>query len=424
MPRFNASTEIDGSLIVPPSKSYTHRALVAAALADGESKIVNPLTSEDTCATIRALRAMGVSMKGDERGDVIMVRPPEVLEPPDDVIDCGGSGTTMRLMISVASLARDGYTILTGGRRLRERPNGPLLDSLSQLGVEVFSSRLDGRPPIVIRGGGIEGGEAVLDASISSQFVSSILLVAPRSRRGVKLRVDGAVSKPYIDATIDVMEKFGVDVSRSGYEMFNVDPGRYRHTEFVVPGDFSSASFFIVLVAMRGGNLELKGLEGMPQPDSTILEIVEEMGADVKRRDCSVIIKSDGDLHGGRFSLRDSPDLLPVLAVMALKADGPVEILGVEHTMFKESDRLNVLAEEMGRIGGIVECGPGSLKIYPLREPRPAIVRVHGDHRVYMAFAVASAVYGGAFSVEGSTVYRKSYPEFIHDLERLGVDVY
>jgi 3-phosphoshikimate 1-carboxyvinyltransferase len=422
MPRFRAPLRIVGDYVPPPSKSYTHRALVAAALADGESRVENPLISDDTLATIRAIESLGPRLLRD--GGSITVRP-SALSPPEDVVNCGESGTTIRFLASLASLTSGGYTILTGGPRLRERPVGPLLDALSQLGVRAESARGDGRPPVIVRGGGMPGGSAEIAASESSQYVSSILLSAPRSRDGVELRVSGMVSRMYVDATLSVMEAFGARYERSRYERFTVEPGGYRSAAFAVPGDYSSAAYPMALVAAVGGSLTVRGLGDLPQADAEIVRVLEAMGASVRRIGRGdLLVESRGSLRGGEFDLRDSPDLLPIVAVLGLLASGRTVIRGIAHTRLKESDRPAALAEEIRRIGGSATLGDDWLEVEELRSPRDVIVEDHGDHRIFMAFAVASAALGGRFALARSRSYMKSYPGFIEDMMRLGLEIY
>jgi len=426
MLRFRAPPTVSGDYVPPPSKSYTHRALVAAALADGESLIVNALRSDDTLMTMRALRSLGARMIG--RGSIVMVRPGR-LRAPGDVIHCGASGTTLRFMISVASLTDGGYSVLTGTRRLRERPVGPLLDSLSQLGVEATSTRGNGLPPVIVRGGGLRGGTASLRAEESSQYVSSILLAAPRSAAGVELEVRGIVSRTYVDATLAVMEAFGARPERAGYDRFSVEPTGYRGARFAVPGDYSSASYFMGLVAAVGGILTVRGLGSMPQADSAILGILERMGARVRLDGSTgdVVVESSGALRGGEFDLRDSPDLLPIVAALGALAQGRTRITGIAHTRLKESDRPAAMAEELSKLGARVWWGEGHLEVEgPVAPPEgpPPVLSDHGDHRIFMALAILSAALRGRAALAPSSSYRKSYPGFLEDLRELGVDIY
>jgi 3-phosphoshikimate 1-carboxyvinyltransferase len=421
MLRFKAPASFSSEYEPPPSKSYTHRALVASSLADGVSTLENPLISDDTLATVGALRALGIRLR--MRGKAISVRP-GALRAPGDVLNCRGSGTTMRFMISLASLAESGYTVLTGGARLRERPVGPLLGALSRLGVYAISTRGNGLPPVIVRGGGMPGGAAEISASESSQYVSSILLSAPGSRDGVELHVAAMVSRTYVDATLAVMRAFGAEFTREGYVSFRVEPSGYRATEFSIPGDYSSASYMMSLVAAVGGTLTVRGLGDLPQADVEITRILEAMGAGIRRDGESVIVESNGELRGGTFNIGDSPDLLPIVAALGLLAHGRTRLEGIAHTRLKESDRPMVLAEEIRRIGGIAEVGDDWMEVEAPRSPRAVVIDDHGDHRIFMAFAVASAAFGGAFALAPSTSYRKSYPGFLRDIAALGVEIW
>lgn len=423
--RFRVRRGIVARYKPPPSKSYTHRALVAASLATGESTIVNPSICDDTVATIGCLRRLGVDLVLNKPGEMV-VKPPDELKTPDDVLNCGESGTTIRFLTSLCSLTPSGYCVLTGGESLRRRPLGPLLNALRDLGVEAFSTRGNGLPPVVVKGGGMAGGQTGIDASLSSQFVSSILLAAPRSVNGVEMVVENPVSKTYIDSTIRTMLEFGVRVKRRGYDVFEVEGGAgYKPTRFTVPGDFSSAVYPICLVAMTGGELVVGNvMSTLPQADEQILNVLSGMGVKVFRRGGDVVIESSGEIDGGVFDLRDSPDLLPAVAVLGLKSKSPVVIKGVGHTRLKESDRVSSLATELRRIGSRVVEGSDYLIVHPVESPLRVLLDPHNDHRIFMALAVASAAFNGVFGVKESECYKKSYPSFISDLAKLGVEIY
>ncbi|MDV3244064.1 MAG: 3-phosphoshikimate 1-carboxyvinyltransferase [Nitrososphaerales archaeon] len=408
---------------VPPSKSYTHRGVLLASLAEGSSRILKPLISRDTRATIQACSAMGaVVAETDSAIEVRGGRP----STPDDVIDAENSGTTLRLMTSVLSLAPEGYSIITGDRSVRKRPMQPLLDALGQLGVEAWSARPNGCAPVIVRGGGMKGGECAIRGDVSSQFVSSLLISSPLADSDTVVKVDRAVSKPYIDATLYTAEKFGIEVGREGYSSFAVPSGQeYSPCEFEVPGDFSSASFIVAAAALAGGRVELKGLDAsVPQGDSFILEVARKMGVKVIVQGGGVIVESDGKpLTGGSFSLSDFPDLLPVLSVLALKCGEEVELTGVPHARYKETDRIAVLAEELAKVGAKVEEREDGLKIQPVQELRPAALDAHDDHRMFMAFALVSMLRPSGITVTGVESLDVSYPSFLQDITRLGASV-
>lgn len=418
-----AKGKLRGKVRVPPSKSYTHRAVLMASLSRGKSKVSNPLISRDTLATIKACRAMGARIQEDGPSLRIVGSEPSA---PDDVVNAENSGTTLRFMTSAFSLPERGYTVLTGDASTRRRPMQGLLDALSGLGANARSSKGDGFAPIIIGDGGMSGGDAEIRGDVSSQFVSSILIASPLARGDSSLRVLDAVSRPYIDATLRLSELHGIEVDRGGYSKFRVR-GRqeYRPCDFSVPGDFSSASFLMAAVALVGGRIELLGLTtSLPQGDSTVLDILDRMGVEVERRQSSVLVRADGGvLNGGRFDLSDTPDLLPVLSVLALKSDDPVEITGVAHARFKETDRIRVTAEGLAKMGANVKERPDGLRISKPDHFSRAVLDAHDDHRMFMAFSLASLLAPRSLGVVGVDSLDVSYPSFLDDMNKLGVRV-
>jgi 3-phosphoshikimate 1-carboxyvinyltransferase len=412
-----------GKVRVPPSKSYTHRAVVMASLASGTSTISNPLISRDTTATLRACEAMGATMTETRSRLTVTGCAPKT---PADVVNVENSGSTLRFMTSVFSLPPAGHTILTGDASVRTRPMGPLLDALSELGVRAWSSTGNGCAPIIVEAGGMRGGTARLRGNISSQFVSSILMAAPLGNKDSSLHVSDPVSRPYIDATLRLSSVFGVSIGRNAYESYDV-PGEqaYKPAAFEVPADFSSASFIMAAVAISGGSVELLGLtRELPQGDSKIVDILTEMGATFSWRSDSLLVKATtGELAGGSFDLSDTPDLLPVLSILAMKCDSPLDVTGVAHARFKETDRIRVLAEELRKIGARVEERRDGMKIQRPERFRKAALDARGDHRMFMAFALASLLTQGKVSVSGEETLDVSYPSFLSDMQRIGATV-
>ena len=414
---------LHGRLTAPPSKSYTHRALLLASLAEGKSSVVNALSSRDTEATLSACKAIGARVDREETCLSIAGGRPEL---PEDIVDAQNSGTTLRFMTSVLAHTKDGHSVITGDSSLRRRPMKPLLEAVATLGGQAFSIRNNGCAPIVVRGGGLDGGEVSIAGDVSSQFVSSLLISAPLARGGTTIRVNAAASRPYLDATLYSMGAFGVDVGREGYERFDVRPtGSYTSTSFVVPGDFSSASFVMAAVALVGGDAEIEGLDpSIPQGDSAIVSILEKMGCSLEPEGRKVVVASDGgELKGGRFDLHDTPDLLPVLAVLALRCSSPVEIVGVAHARLKETDRIAVLAKELTKLGVRLQERHDGLFIDAPTGVRPALLDAHDDHRMFMAFALASMLTQDGCAVEGMDSLDVSYPSFLADMASIGAQV-
>ncbi|MEM0117144.1 MAG: 3-phosphoshikimate 1-carboxyvinyltransferase [Conexivisphaerales archaeon] len=421
---FVAKKQIYGELTPPPSKSYTHRAILIASIADGVSHIQNTLVSRDTIATIESCKAFGanINMNRNQLAAQIEGTRPRV---PDDVINVENSGTTLRFLTSVMTGSSRGYAILTGDSSIRRRPMQPLLDSLAGLGGKAYSARFDGHAPIIAEGETLEGGETAIEGKVSSQFVSSILISSVLSRRGVRLFVKGAVSKPYIEATLLSMKRFGVEVQRDGFEFFEVSKGaRYSAGDFSIPSDFSSIAFLVGSVAAAGGKLRLNcsGLD-MPQADSRILTIAKKMGIVVKASGNVLTIESYEDrLEGGKFVLSDSPDLLPVLSVLGLKTKGGIEIRGVEHARFKETDRISAIREELTKAGAVVKEERDGISVRG-GELVKTTLDSRGDHRLFMAFSLVSLLSHGEIKVTGEESVDVSYPGYINDLHKIGVEV-
>ncbi len=416
---------LGGSVSVPPSKSYTHRAVVMASLAavSGRSEISNPLLSRDTNATVDACAAMGASMERREGVLSIKGTRPKL---PDDVVNVENSGTTLRFMTSAFSLAPEGYVVLTGDSSIRRRPMQPLLDTLGQLGVQSWTSKGNGCAPVIVKAGGMRGGKASIRGDVSSQFVSSLLISSPMAEIDTTLKVADAVSRPYIDMTLKLMELFGVRVKKRGYSEFEVASGQeYRVADFSVPADFSSASFIVAAVALMGGKVKIENLDAsLPQGDARILEIVKQMGAKVAEGKGTLVISSDGDkLRGGTFDLGDTPDLLPVVAALALRCESAVEIVGTAHARFKETDRIAIVAQELSKLGVSVKEREDGLKISPKGKLSSALMDAHDDHRMFMAFSLASMLIPGGAPIIGAESLDVSYPTFLEDISRLGAKV-
>ena len=427
--RVLADGPLSGSVSVPPSKSYTHRAVLMASLAVSDkrgkgSRIRNPLLSRDTNATVDACAAMGAEMDGQEGVLTVKGTHPNV---PDDVVNIENSGTTLRFMTSAFSLAPEGLAILTGDSSIRRRPMQPLLDTLGQLGVQAWSSRGNGCAPVVVKTGGMRGGKASIRGDVSSQFVSSLLISTPMAEIDTTLRVADAVSRPYIEMTLRLAEHFGVKVRTDGYSEFEVASGQeYRAADFSVPADFSSASFIVAAVAMVGGKVRIENLDSsLPQGDAHIIEIARLMGAKVAEEKGALVIASDGDkLRGGTFDLGDTPDLLPVVAALALRCDSPVVIVGTAHARFKETDRIAIVAEELSKLGVDVKERDDGLQIRPQKgRLEAAPMDAHDDHRMFMAFSLASMLIPGGAPVVGAESLDVSYPTFLEDIRKLGAKV-
>ncbi|MCS7145409.1 MAG: 3-phosphoshikimate 1-carboxyvinyltransferase [Nitrososphaerota archaeon] len=411
---------VSGEVKAPPSKSYTHRAITAALLAPGKSDITNPLYSRDTEATINAAKLFGATL--NLKKDHITVEGVERPKTPDNIIDAMNSGTTLRIMTSVAGLTKSGYTVLTGDESLRRRPMQPLLNALRQLGIRAWSSKLDGTAPVIVEGGEM-GGECRIRGDVSSQFISGLIIAGSAAERPVSVNIEGElVSKPYIDATLSVLKQFGVEVERAGYRKFTTTPRGYRPAGFTVPGDYGLAGFVMSTPMVAGGRVRVTGLDPrLPQADYKVVEVLRNMGAEVKEGEGFVEVVGSS-LRGVDVSLRDSPDLLPIVAVLGAVADGETRIRDVGHARFKESDRIAVLAAELSKTSIRVRELPDGLVVEGGRL-KAARLDPRGDHRLFMAFTLLSLATRGGIEVLDPESASVSYPTFLQDLETLGCEV-
>ncbi|MGB9728301.1 MAG: 3-phosphoshikimate 1-carboxyvinyltransferase [Thermoprotei archaeon] len=402
---------LEGVLSAPPSKSYTHRALFIALLTNGGSSILNMLNSADTNASMQAVRAFGGKIKNNV---IIGVEKP--IEP-DNVINCKDSGTTIRFAASVASLVH-GLTILTGSNSLRKRPMKPLENALGQLGALVVTR--NGKPPLAIVGGKIVSDNIEIDGSVSSQFISGLLIISPKI--GLTVNVVGKmISKPYIDMTIRTMKSFGVTVKQDGM-MFTVERQPYKPTTFTVPGDYSSAAFLFAIGSLLGRVRVLNLKSDDVQADKMFINIIKEMGAKVSIGLDYVDVER-GALEGIEVDCSDLPDIVPILSVLGAYAKGKTIIKGISHLRFKESDRIKTTSENLRRMGVDVKDGADYIEIKGREKLKGATLNSFGDHRIAMAFTVAALAAEGYSIIKGVESIVDSYPSFLDHVKILGGNI-
>ena len=418
-------SRLNGSIRCPSSKSYSHRAIAIASLADQASTIMHALMSRDTLATLSGCSALGVDIKYS--ATKMRIKGSHSFNAPENVINAENSGTTIRILTAMSGLVRSGYTVLTGDQSLRSRPMQPLLDALRQLGVEAYSTKENGMPPIIVKGGGIKGGTTAVDGSISSQFISGLLIAGIYADSEIVIKVRGRlVSKPYILATLATMKYFGVSIDHSPDMLeYHIKNTRYHGTRFEVPSDFSTAALVLAAGALAGEKIKINGLNfEMPQGDSRIIEILKKMGCKiiVEEENGEVIINSADRLEGGDFDLEDTPDLLPVVSILALKATSPVTITGVAHARAKETDRVSNIAAELRKFGADINEFHDGLKITAPMIIKNATLEAHNDHRLFMAFTIASMLTEKS-TVAGAQSIDVSYPNFISDMKNIGARI-
>jgi 3-phosphoshikimate 1-carboxyvinyltransferase len=408
---------VDAVLRAASSKSVTHRALVAAALAEGESRIELPLDAEDTRTTRDGLRALGIPVVEDEGAWIVNGSAGRF--PGGAEIHLRESGTSFRFLTAVASLGVS-ESHLDGGPRLRERPGGELFSALRVLGARIATEEPGDRLPVRVGGELPRGGAVDLDAQRSSQFASALLLIGPCFGEGLDLRlIPPVVSAPYVELTRGVLESFGAAVSRLDEYRYRVAPGGLAGRTFLVEGDYSSASYLLCAAAICGGRVEIKGLRpGSLQADSAFLTILEEIGCRIEWGPDGVEVKGSGAIPGFDLHAASCPDLVPTLAALALHAEGPCRVRGVSHLRWKESDRLAVLAENLSRLGRPASAEGSELRVgSPTGSLTPATVRTSSDHRIAMAFAVAGL--RAELEIDDAECVSKSYPAFWDDFAGL-----
>ncbi len=418
-----SSSVIEGMVDAPPSKSYTHRAIAIASLAKNTT-VFNPLVSDDTQKTMHACRAFGADVNVERVGDAIRIAGVHgKVATPDDVVDVGNSGTTLRIMTAISSLV-DGAVVLNGDASIRKRPNDPLLLALNDLGAEAFSTRDNGMAPIVVRGK-LRGGKTFIDGSVSSQFITGLLIACCLAENDTEIVVCGELkSRPYVDITLEMLELAGahVAIDEGANLTFMVEGSQqFDVPVYQVPGDFSSASYLLAAGALFG-DVTVKNMYPTAQGDSAIISILEEMGADIQwHKKQGVVTVKQSKLHGCTIDVGLTPDLVPTLAVLGVLADGVTVIENAEHVRYKETDRLHAMATELGKMGANV------------REETDKLIlkgsKLHGtdlcgwdDHRIVMALTLAGMAAGGTV-IDTAESVGISYPDFFEHMKRLGANI-
>ena len=411
-------SEIAGTIPAPPSKSYTHRAIAIASLSV-ESEIAYPLLSADTEATIAAARAIGADVTiSDNRLLVRGVPRPMV---PDNVIDVLNSGTTLRFFTAITSLAQ-GTSVLTGDASIRTRPNTPLLGALSDLGADVFSTKGDGTAPIVVQGP-LVGGRTRISGSISSQFISALLIACPLAEEDSTIEIEGELkSRPYVDVTLEVLREAGIEIRESDPDSgFLIKGGqRFDLKRYTVPGDFSSSSYLLAAGALVGEHVTIRNLYRSAQGDSAIIPILKEMGAEIAwDQEKGEVTITRSDLHGVTVDVGKTPDLVPTLAVLGACASGEMRIVNASHVRYKETDRLHAMAVELTKMGVDITEKEDELHV---RGGGIHGATLHGwdDHRIVMALTVAGMVAGDT-EIDTAESVAVSYPGFFEEMGLLGM---
>ena len=416
---------IDATVVIPGSKSITNRALLVAALAEGESLLTGALFSDDTRYMAAALAELGIPVEVDEANSSFRVQGGGGTFPAQEAdLFVGNSGTTMRFLVAALPLGHGRYRI-DGIPRMRQRPIGPLLRALADLGADATSEAGTDCPPVIVNARGLPGGATTVPGEASSQYFSALLMAAPYAKQGVEIEVAGdLVSKPYMPMTASVMQAFGVtaDLDTTTWRTFSVPPGQtYTGRTYAVEPDASNASYFFAAAAVSGGRVRVDGLgTTSTQGDLNFVHALEAMG-------CTVVVANDytevsgpesGNLRAVDLDMNAISDTAQTLAAIAPFADGPSTIRGVAHSRLKETDRVAALAIELRRLGQEVDEHPDGLTITP-RPITPATVHTYDDHRMAMSFAIA-ALRAPGIRIADPACVAKTFPDFFDRLATLG----
>jgi len=413
-------SNLRGEVRIPASKSHSIRAVAIGSLAAGESRILDPLESHDTHAAVGVYRGLGAEIE-TQAGSWSIRGTGGELSPPCDVLDVENSGTTLMFALGSCALLKKGAAVLTGDAQTRNRPAAPLISSLNDLGAFAFSTRDNGRAPFVVRGR-LRGGSTSIEAH-SSQYLSSLLLSLPLGEGDTLIRVPLLNEQPYVLMTMDWMRRQGISFEQEGLREFHIPGGQAFHPfEEKIAGDFSSATFFLAAGAMEGNEVTCRNLDlADPQGDKAVIDYLRLMGARVDAENDGVRVRAE-ELRGGDIDLNNTPDALPMMAVLGCFAKGVTRLFHVPQARIKETDRIAVMAQELKKMGAKIEEMPDGLLIEesPLKGAR---VHGHGDHRVVMALTVAALAAAGETTVDTAEAVAVTFPQFTECMARLGADI-
>ena len=410
---------VNATVTIPGSKSYTNRALITSLLANGESVMKNALLSEDTKVMISCLGELGIPVSVIEEENTIRITGCEGKIPVDRAsLFARNAGTVVRFMTAALTLG-DGKYEIDGIERMRQRPIQQLIDALNQLGADVSSKEGTGCPPVLINASGLKGGTVKIPGNISSQYISAILLTAPYANSDVRIVViDDLASKNYVDMTLDVMSRFGVTVERDSYRGFSVKSGQvYNGCEYMVEPDASGASYFLAAAAITGGKVRVDGLgEDSLQGDARFVDILGKMGCRIKKSHDWLEVEG-GELSGIDIDMNDTPDVVQTLAPVAAFAKGNTRIRNVKNLRYKETDRITAVVNELKKVGVEAREFEDGIEIIP-SPPHSADISTYNDHRMAMSFALFGLRTKG-IKIKNPECVEKTFPDYFERLEKL-----
>lgn len=413
-----------GTVRLPGSKSIANRALLLAALAQGHTVLRNMLDSDDTRYMRQTLVDLGVTLTEQQRDGELQVAVTGIdglfHSGRGQDLFLGNAGTAMRPLLAVLAFS-DGEFTLTGEPRMYERPIGPLVDALNQLGADIGYLQDEGYPPLKVHGQRFNGNSVCIDGSLSSQYITALLMVLPFNTQATHLTLTGdLVSLPYIDLTLAMMAAFGVQVERISEREYIIPAAQKYQSpgEFLIEGDASSATYFLAAGAIAGGPVRVEGV-GLKslQGDKAFANVLQQMGATITWGD-DFIESRGGQLRGGSFDLNAIPDAAMTIATTALFASGPTEIKNIYNWRLKETDRLAAMATELRKVGAQVTEGEDYLRMEPPTLIKPAQIATYQDHRMAMCFALVRFSQAGV-SIEDPDCCSKTYPNFFTDFAKI-----
>ncbi|MCG7568844.1 3-phosphoshikimate 1-carboxyvinyltransferase [Pseudoalteromonas sp. CNC9-20] len=412
---------VNGEVTLPGSKSLSNRILLLAALAQGNTTVTNLLDSDDIRHMLAALSALGVKVElSDDKTQAVVHGRGGELDTPDDALFLGNAGTAFRPLTAVLAATSGSFT-LTGEPRMEERPIGHLVDALQSLGADIHYSKQRHYPPLVIHGQGLSGGEVSIDGSISSQFLTALLMAAPLFQGDTNISIKGElVSKPYIDITLGVMAKFGVHVEHDNYQRFYVKGGQTYQSpgRIMVEGDASSASYFVAAAAIAGGEITIHGVGSQSvQGDIGFAKVMQQVGADIDWYDTKLVVRK-GTLKGVDIDANAIPDAAMTLATVALFAKGKTAIRNIYNWRVKETDRLHAMATELKKLGAEVIEGEDYIEITPVTKLNDVAIDTYNDHRIAMCFSLV-AVGGWPVTINDPNCTAKTFPTYFDTLSHV-----
>ena len=414
------NSTVNGTIRPPGSKSITNRALACAAMADGTTSLHGILDSDDTRWMIEGLQQLGLDLRFNRANRMLHIAGTCGNLPSRQAeLFAGNSGTTIRFLTALLATV-DGQFRLDGVPRMRQRPIGDLIGALNQLGTNAWCTNGDDCPPVQIESTGLSGGSATVRGSISSQFLSALLMAAPYAQTPVEVRVEGElVSQPYVAMTLKVMEAFGVETLNHAMQRFEIQaPACYQAREYEIEPDATAASYFWAAAAITGGVVTVDGLsrDQSLQGDVQFCDCLEQMGCSVNASENQITVQG-GNLRGIDVDMNGISDTVQTLAVIALFADGPTSIKNIGHIRYKETDRIGNLAIELRKLGARVEEHEDGLCVIP-SQLRPAEIQTYDDHRMAMSLALAGLRVPDVVVLNPACT-AKTYPDYFQDLQSL-----